>query len=105
MCHDPCESDVYGGEIILSGDGDRPLSPDSDRPGETESHRTEFGTGFGDQFPYVTYAPEPEDTGIGDRPSSETILSRDGDRPLSPDSDRPGVTEPHWTEFGTGFGD
>ena len=95
-CYDPCESDVSGGETILSGDGDRPLSPDSDPPGETESHRTKFGTGFGDQFPYVTYVPEPEDIGIGDQ-----MPSVRSDRPGDPD----GETDSHRTEFGAGFGD
>ena len=41
---------------------DRPGDPD----GETDSHRTEFGAGFGDQSTYDTYAPEPDDTGDGD---------------------------------------
>ena len=58
----------------------------------TESHRTEFGSRFGDQFPYATYAPEPEDTGIGDQP-------------LSADSNRPGDTESHGTNFGARLGD
>ena len=47
-------------------DGDQPLSPNSDRSKVTELHQIEFGTGFGDQFTYVTYAPEPDDTGDGD---------------------------------------
>ena len=87
LCYDPCKSDVSGGETSLSqtrfsdlsdsvvfspepnvtGDGDRPFSSDSDSPGETESHWTDYGAGFGDQFTYATCAPETDDTGDGDR--------------------------------------
>ena len=55
---------------------DRPGDPN----GETDSHRTEFGAGFGDQSTYNMYAPEPDDIG-------------DGDRLLAADSDQPGDTE------------
>ena len=54
--------------------GNRPPSvrpnPPGDHDGETESHRTEFGAGFGDQFAYAMYAPVPEDIGDGDRSPS-----------------------------------
>ena len=68
-------------------------APELDDTGyaETESHRTEFGAGFGNQFTYATHAPEPDDAG-------------DADRPLSSETDSPGKTESYQTEFGAEFG-
>ena len=70
----------------------RPEERSQKNQGETESHGIDFGAGFGDQFTYDTYVPEPDDT-------------EDGDRPLSSDSDRPGETGSHGTDFGARFGD
>ena len=71
---------MYALALDDTGVGNRPPSvrpdPPGDPDGETESHRTEFGVGFGDQFTYAMYAPEPDDTGDGDRlPSVNPDLS------------------------------
>ena len=53
------------------------------------SQWTEFGAGFGDQFPNVTHGPH-------------RMIPK-----LETDRSRPILTswESHWTEFGAGFGD
>ena len=76
---------------LIHKDGDRLLSTDSDHSGDTESNRADFGASFGDQFTYVAYAPEPDASGVGDRPPSLRP-----DRPVDPD----GKTESIRTGFG-----
>ena len=67
--------------------GDQPFSSNSDRLRETESHRTKFGIGCGNQFFPAMYSPEPDDAGKSDHPLSLGIVS-------------PERTELCWTEFG-----
>ena len=71
--------------------GDQPLSANSDLMRETESHRTEFGMGCGNQFIHATNAPEPDD-------------ARESDHRLSFGTVNPERTELCWTEFGASFG-
>ena len=102
MCNGPCRWDATAGGTIFSrvwaGNrstgvmlapkptvtkvGDRPFSmgPNclGDSTDKTESYRTAFGTDFGNPFTGETYTPD---------------VTRDADRPLSSESDRPVETE------------
>ena len=78
MCNSPCRSETGGTFFsrIWTGDqstgvmfapnpmvtevGDQPLLSDF----ETESHRTEFGMGCGNQCAAAMYAPEPDEAGM-----------------------------------------
>ena len=98
--------------------GDRPSSIGPDLQGvsadKTESYRTAFGADFGNLFTGETYALEPDDNGDTDRPlspgESETNVMRTpapddtkvGDQPSSSDSDHPRESESNRTEFGLG---
>ena len=78
---------MFATEPTITETGDRPRLPDHDRPGETEPHRSEFGTGF----TKATHTPKLDDTEVRDQSASE--------RPNLA-GDPGGETKSFWPGFG-----